>query len=198
MLFPSLYGPKLKKRLSAVKKVLSLRRQIGDLSELPDEISRTPRSGTADPRTPNMRPTRVFAALCILPFAATVFAGERPPAQRPTNANWQTECAACHVAFPPSLLDAGTWRRLMDSLEHHFGTDASLDAKTRTEITDFLVQNAATGWTSEHASESMRITETEWFIRKHERKAAKLWLKGKVSSPANCNACHKSQDENLW
>ena len=43
---------------------------------------------------------------------------------------YQQECAACHVAFPPGMLPADSWRRLMNDLPRHFGTDASLDAAT--------------------------------------------------------------------
>ncbi|MGZ8268326.1 MAG: diheme cytochrome c, partial [Burkholderiales bacterium] len=38
---------------------------------------------------------------------------------------WKAECSSCHVAYPPKLLSAQTWRRLMGGLDKHFGTDAS-------------------------------------------------------------------------
>src|SRR5512146_1890763 len=89
------------------------------------------RSGAPAPhRATDMPTTRFLAiAICAALLAGTAAATERPPAQRPTNAAWQTECGACHTAFPPSLLDAATWRRVMDGLEPHFGSDASLAAE---------------------------------------------------------------------
>ena len=31
------------------------------------------------------------------------------------------ECGGCHLAFPPSMLPASSWRRMMGELENHFG-----------------------------------------------------------------------------
>ena len=50
----------------------------------------------------------------------------RAAAARPTSRN----ARACHVAYPPGLLPAASWQRLMANLPRHFGTDASLDAAT--------------------------------------------------------------------
>ena len=36
---------------------------------------------------------------------------------------YQIECAACHLAYPPELLSAASWQRLMTRLPSHFGTD---------------------------------------------------------------------------
>ena len=51
-------------------------------------------------------------------------------AQAPALPKYQQECAACHLAYPPGLLPAASWQRLMSNLPRHFGTDASLDAAT--------------------------------------------------------------------
>ena len=44
------------------------------------------------------------------------------------NEKWKTECGSCHLAYPPELLPASSWRRIMAGLDRHFGADASLDA----------------------------------------------------------------------
>ena len=36
------------------------------------------------------------------------------------------ECGACHMVFPPQLLPARSWQKLMADLSSHFGEDASL------------------------------------------------------------------------
>jgi len=71
------------------------------------------------------------------------------PAQ--SNAKWATKCAACHMAYPPGLLPAASWRKVMTGLGQHFGTDASLPAAEAKEITDYLVKYAAIRWTSSAA-----------------------------------------------
>ena len=60
----------------------------------------------------------------------------------PKNPAFEEECASCHMAFPPQMLHADSWRAMMGDLSHHFGSDASLDEKRRIAITDFLVANA--------------------------------------------------------
>lgn len=44
-----------------------------------------------------------------------------------TDARTLQECASCDIAFPPSMLPAASWKRMMGELENHFGDDASLD-----------------------------------------------------------------------
>jgi len=57
---------------------------------------------------------------------------------------YQQECAACHVAYPPTLMPAASWSRIMNNLPRHFGTDASLDPATAKEIAAWVHANAGT------------------------------------------------------
>lgn len=109
-----------------------------------------------------------------------------------TSETYKAECgASCHVAYPPQLLPAASWRKLMASLDKHFGTDASLDPKTAREIGDYLESSA--GGKKKVAAEGvvLRISETRWFRHEHgEELPASVWSNPKVKSPANCEACH--------
>ena len=60
-----------------------------------------------------------------------------------TNKQYQAECSACHMAYPPGLLPARSWQKLMGGLSNHFGDDASLAEQTRQALTEYLVLNAA-------------------------------------------------------
>ncbi len=100
---------------------------------------------------------------------------------------WQDECGCCHMAFPPALLAKDDWHRMMQTLDQHFGVNASLDSKLRDEITAFLERNAASGWG--HSADSMRITDTSWFLKKHKA-AIRMIMKGRVQSLVDCAACH--------
>jgi nitrate/TMAO reductase-like tetraheme cytochrome c subunit len=108
----------------------------------------------------------------------------------PVNAKFKAECSSCHIAYPAELLPAESWRKLMSGLDKHFGSDASLTAAENKEITDFLVSNASNRWNSSTAP--LRITETDWFKRKHDSReiAPSVWKNPKVKSQANCSACH--------
>jgi hypothetical protein len=106
------------------------------------------------------------------------------------NASWQAECGSCHVAFPPRLLPAASWREMMSGLDKHFGTDASLEAPVAQEIGAFLEKNASTRKLDPAAKPLLRISETRWFIREHDEVPDRVWKNPLVKSPANCTACH--------
>jgi hypothetical protein len=103
---------------------------------------------------------------------------------------YQQECGSCHLAYPAGLLPASSWRRLMDGLEQHFGTDASLDAPATQQIGAWLQQHAATGGRTAQAPPQDRITRSSWFERKHRKIEPAVWQHASVKTAANCAACH--------
>ena len=105
------------------------------------------------------------------------------------NPAWQAECGSCHVAYPPRLLPAASWRALMDDLGRHFGTDASVDPATAAAIRAFLETNAGRARTPGDEA-TLRVTQTRWFVREHREIAARTWHSASVRSAANCAACH--------
>jgi diheme cytochrome c len=108
---------------------------------------------------------------------------------------YKQECAACHVAFPPGMLPADSWRRLMSNLPRHYGTDASLDAATVNELATWLSADAGTYERVREAPPEDRITKSAWFIRKHDEVPAAVWKRPAVKSAANCAACHTQADQ---
>lgn len=122
-------------------------------------------------------------------FALPVYAAKIPmPSHAP--ASYEAECASCHMAYPPGLMGQKNWQSLMSGLDKHFGADASLDAKTQTEITQWLIKNAATKEKYSAYAPENRITKTPWFSRKHDEVRGDVWKRAGVKSPANCSACH--------
>lgn len=110
------------------------------------------------------------------------------PAQ--VNAKWAQECSSCHIAYPPGLLPAESWRKIMAGLNQHFGTDASVTAPEKKEITDFLVANASTRWSAPSAP--LKVTEAAWFKREHGAREIPpaVWNNPLVKNAGNCGACH--------
>lgn len=105
------------------------------------------------------------------------------------------ECAACHLAYPPALLPAASWQRIMAGLDRHYGTDASLDAASVREIGRWLQANAG-GYKRLRAEPPQdRITRSDWFERKHRDVADAVWRRASVKSRANCMACHTRADQ---
>ena len=98
-------------------------------------------------------------------------------------------CAAC-LAYLPGTLPAASWKRGMANLPGHYGTDASLDPATVTELSTWLGAHAGT---CKRVSEELpqdRITTSSWFERKHREVAAPVWKRAAIGSRANCAACH--------
>lgn len=111
------------------------------------------------------------------------------------NAVWKTECGACHLAYPPSLLPAKSWRAVMSGLDKHFGTDASLTAAEAKEIGAFLADNAGENRQSSSGKPLLRITQSNWFRHEHDEVSNRTWKNPKVKSPANCVACHAGAEK---
>ena len=118
----------------------------------------------------------------------------------------KNECSACHFAFPASMLPEASWKKIMGSLENHFGEDASLDAQTRQHITEYLVAQA--GDTKLRTSKfvrgldtqnpPLRITETKYWIRLHPaiaKENAHLKIAG---LKASCAVCHRRAEDGYY
>lgn len=151
--------------------------------------------------TPNKRLQSAWLAARALAFAAGI--GLCAPAgadddsravRLPLLPSYKAECAACHIAYPPGLLPATSWRRLMTQLPHHFGTDASLDAATVQALSTWLSANAAEGRRAAPPPAEDRITRSAWFTRKHDEVPAATWKRASIKSASNCMACHTGAD----
>lgn len=105
------------------------------------------------------------------------------------------ECAACHVAYPPGLLPARSWQRIMSGLDRHYGTDASLDAATVQQLGAWLQSHAGTDKRVAEEPPQDRITRAAWFERKHRKVEAAVWQLPSVKSAANCAACHPGAEQ---
>ena len=103
---------------------------------------------------------------------------------------YQQECAACHLAYPPGMLPAASWKRVMANLPRHYGTDASLDPATVKELSTWVGANAGTYKRVSEEPPQDRITTSSWFERKHREVAPQVWKRAAIGSRANCAACH--------
>ena len=150
------------------------------------------------------RSTRILAAMVIA--LASQQAAADAPRFAADDPRWRAECGSCHTAFPPALMTAPAWRQVMGALDRHYGTDASIDAKTAAEIGAFLERNAGTGRraaTPAAASKVAgaaagpplpRITGSAWFAKEHREVPASTIARKDVGSLANCAACHTAAD----
>ena len=127
-------------------------------------------------------------ALLLLAFGMNLAYADPSRLSTPSDAKWKQECGSCHDAYPPRLLSADNWRRLMSSLDKHFGANAELDARDNKKILDFLERNAGSG--ERYSSSTLRISDTPWFKHDHRVINEKEWTNPEVRSRSNCSACH--------
>lgn len=150
---------------------------------------------------------RALASLALIACSAGAFAvadacadgGRRmPPTAAVAPPAYMQECASCHLAYPPGLLPAPSWQRLMAGLDKHYGSDASLDAATAQQINRWLQANAGTSRRVNEEPAQDRITRSAWFERKHRRIDPAVWKLPSVQGAANCAACHTAADRGVF
>ena len=126
-----------------------------------------------------------------------------------TNERYRTECGGCHFAYPPGLMTADSWDRVMNTLDQHFGDDASLDPAVSKEILAYLQANAADRSDAKRARSFAagkitgdgppRITGNSYFRRKHDEVPVRYVKDNpQVKSFSHCSACHRGADKGLF
>ena len=135
-----------------------------------------------------------FGMIAAIGFAQSAMA-EGNGRMVPLLPKYQQECAACHTAYPPTMMPAASWNRIMNNLPHHFGTDASLDPATVKELSGWINAHAGTYKRVSEEPPQDRITRTAWFVRKHDEVSAATWKRASVKSASNCSACHTTADK---
>ena len=138
------------------------------------------------------------ALVMALVGLTTAHADSGPLMPRNVPQAYTQECAACHTAYPPAMLPARSWQRIMSGLDQHFGTDASLDAATVTQLGQWLQTNAGTYKRVNEEPPQDRITRSAWFERKHRGIDAAVWKHASVKSAANCAACHTGANQGQY
>ena len=131
----------------------------------------------------------LLAAACLAPAWAD--SSVQPRTALPI---YKQECAACHMAYPPGLLPAKSWTRIMGGLDKHYGSDASLDPAAVQQISRWLQLEAGTYKRVAEAPPEDRITRSAWFVSKHRKLDPQVWKHTSVKSAANCAACHTGAD----
>jgi len=119
---------------------------------------------------------------------------------------YKEECASCHMAYPSQLLPARSWTRILDSLDHHFGDNASLDPDTLKTLKAYLQANSADTAESRRARRIMRSLPADETplriseipsIRREHREIPRRYITGnpRVKSLSNCVACHAGAEQ---
>lgn len=122
------------------------------------------------------------------------------------NTLYQEECGSCHMAYPPGLLPGRSWKKMMTSLDDHFGENAEMDSVTVSALSQFLINNSADAMPNYRRSRKimrdlpnesvpLRITQLDYFRHEHREIPDRLiTTNSQVGSLSNCNACHRKAE----
>jgi len=120
-----------------------------------------------------------------------------------SNETYARECGACHFAYQPGLLPAGSWEKILGQLPSHFGEDAALDEESLKTVGRYLGENAAEGSSSKRSRKILRslkgqaparITDVPYIREKHHELDSRVFERPSVGSFSNCIACHATAD----
>lgn len=139
--------------------------------------------------TSNMM-NRQAAGLLLAAFHLDAMASGGPTAQDP---QYVQECGSCHVPYPARMLPASSWHAILDGLDRHFDTDASLEPNVAADIRRYLDSHARREPAQTPSAPVLRISQTRWFRHEHDDVPGRTWAA--VKSPANCAACHPGADQ---
>ena len=152
------------------------------------------------PQSPALRSTILQLLACFalsgLGMSAAQADGSRMPAK--ILPSYTAECAACHTAYPPGMLPAPSWQRIMKGLDQHYGSDASLDAKTVAEIGQWLQTHAGTYKRVSEEPPQDRLPKSASFRHNHRKIESAVWQPPSVQSAANCAACHTGTEQGFF
>jgi hypothetical protein len=124
-----------------------------------------------------------------------------------TDPTYKEMCGACHLVYPPELLPARSWERILGRLDTHFGESPDAKAKDVAAIAAYLKANAADRSTSKKAVSIMRsigsetperITDIPYIKRKHDETSASVFARKSIGSRSNCIACHRDAEQGVF
>jgi len=142
-------------------------------------------------------------------FASERHTGHRPGVLPVQNQVYAEECGACHFAYPPGLLPAKNWKKIMTNLSNHFGDNAELEPAVEQALLSYAMENAADRALQKRSVKimrslkgreaSLRITELPYILHKHHE-IPKRFIQGNadVGSLSNCTACHTLGEKGIF
>ncbi|MDA3898445.1 MAG: diheme cytochrome c [Desulfobacteraceae bacterium] len=124
-----------------------------------------------------------------------------PPVPDPLYIN---DCGGCHWAYPPDLLPAGSWDKILTGFEDHFGEPVDIDPESEKAIFEYLKTNAADYSPGKLSSKIMRslgnqtplrITLVPYILKEHHEIEPDVFKRESIGSLSNCIACHTTAEK---
>ena len=136
-------------------------------------------------------PRSLLMALCL---SSVSFTQAQVSVPIPPFTPYTQQCTVCHNAYPPGMLSAMAWQKLMADMPSHFSGSVMVNVDTQTEISDWLQKNAGSfGPAATQDPPQHRITQSDWWQKIHRNSKkipAVFWKTPMRLSASNCIACH--------
>lgn len=125
----------------------------------------------------------------------------------PNNDLYLTTCGSCHMAYPPSLLNAASWSALIQGAASHFGETLPLDDTDAQELVNYLKKGSAENSQGELARDIfrdlgnrvvLRITDVPEIRKEHRKIMVEVLSRPSIGSLSNCIACHTGADRGVF
>lgn len=116
-------------------------------------------------------------------------------------------CGSCHFAYPPGLLPSGSWNKILNEIDNHFGETVTIDPDSAKTISEYLNKNAADRSSAKLSAKIMkgvkgqapnRITELPYIIKEHHELAPSVFNRPAIGSLSNCAACHTGAAKGIF
>lgn len=105
------------------------------------------------------------------------------------------QCNVCHFAYPPGMLPAASWKKLMDDMPQHFTGLVMINIDTQNDISQWLQTHAGTFAPVAEEPPQNRITQSLWWQKIHMNNSklpAAMWKKPSVAKGSSCVTCHQN------
>jgi len=105
---------------------------------------------------------------------------------------YKKECASCHFAYPANLYTKASWESMMDTLENHYGEDATIADDKHQKITEYLLANSIETGKSKQAYflKNVDIASIGTIVKDEKFKKKHRHFDAKKTKLADCSSCH--------
>ncbi len=123
------------------------------------------------------------------------------------NLTYKENCGACHFAYQPELLPSGSWDKILNNTEDHFGEAVEIDPGSKKIIAEYLKANAAEYSSAKLSAKIMkcigkqipqRITEIRYIRKNHHEISQDVIKRKAIGSLSNCSACHTTAEKGIY
>ncbi len=121
-----------------------------------------------------------------------------------TDTTYKFTCGGCHFPYPPELLPAASWGKIINQVDQHFGEQVPIDPSAKGVISKYLAENGADRSSAKKARKiviclkgrsPLRITEIPYIQKKHRGIKPEVLNRKTIGSLSNCIACHKTAEQ---